>query len=187
MNQTYQNHAVPSPLSRNELLMDRATNTQNPEHVAREVIGRYIGNHQLTIRVEEDTATLEAMKSVQGLVAFLATILRGSDILSQGRGCAVLFPNYSRGIDRAVASAFNASISDAVLRSTRVLDTFSGITSNKEQQGGPNPSKASEKQVSYLRTLISRNITVPSERRILLAKLDSMSKNEAGELITQLR
>jgi hypothetical protein len=186
MNQTYQNQSVPSPLSRNELLMDRATNTQNPEHMAREVIQKYIGNHQLTIKVEEDVATLQAMKSIQGLVAFLATILRGSEILSQGRGCAVLFPNYSRGIDRTVATAFNASISDAVLRSTRVLDTFSGIASNKGQ-GGQDTPKASDKQVAYLRTLISRNITIPNERRILLAKLDTMSKNEAGELITQLR
>lgn len=187
MNPNQTDYGVPSPIRRAELERD-AYDVRDPRHPVREVIARFVGTHTIQAKVEVDRQTLEAMPNTHGLIAFLATLTNGNRIISQGRGSVVIGPN-NKWMDRAVHSAFNSAVSDAVIRATKVLDTLSGITIDQHQGGGSRggTDKASEKQIEFLRTLISRYVSAPSERRQLLQGLETITKKEACDMITRLR
>ncbi len=184
--QTTTNHRqpVPSPIDRLEILKQQAFNVRNPDHPARREMERFMGTHQLAIRVEEDVQTLGTLKQ-EGLIAFLATLVRNGEVIAQGRGAVVLSPT-NQYMDRAIHTAFNSAVSDAVIRATKVLDTFSGIPMPKQRERR-DMQKATEKQLTYLGELIRTKCVVQSHRKMLEDKLPTLSKDEASRMIEKLR
>lgn len=158
-------------------------NLQDPKHPVREHIDTCLGHHALTAVVEEDMQTLAAMKHVEGLVAFLCTLVKDGKVIAQGRGSSVLGPN-SKFIQRTIGCAFNSALADAAIRATKVLDTFRGKTAAEEQL---EDEPATEKQRDYLRQLIHTNVEDEEEREQLEAQLPEMTKSEASKAIENFK
>ena len=161
------------------------------EHPAREMIQKLTGSYTLTAIVEEDKATLNTMKHVDGLISFLCTLSKEGRVISQGRGSSVLSPN-NRFVTRSINLAFNSSLADAVIRA-KVLDTF---RTNAEELGasvalgeayrapqGEESQPATDKQKAYLRQLLSLNVEDGGEREKLEAQVDELTKDEASHAI----
>lgn len=174
----------------------KAFNFQDERNPVRAEIQKCIGTHQLTAVISEDTETLEAMRSVEGLISFLCTLSKNGRVISQGRGSAVL-SRTNKYVERAIYSALNSSLADAIIRSTKVLDTFRG-TSEIEQsrmaldeayqmRGAEESEQATEKQKNYLAQLIQVNVADEDEREQQIAQIDDLTKQEASALIESFR
>jgi hypothetical protein len=186
---------MPSPYQPTRQVQLKASNYQElnrPIHPVREEMDKVIGSYQLEAEVKEDTETLSAMRNVGGMIAILCTLKRQGKIISIGRGATVLGPN-NKWLTRAVESAFNSALSDAVIRSTKVLGTFlspSGSAVSLEEvyntmEIQKNSEPATDKQISYLRQLIQTNVDDDQERDQWESQLHEMSKREACAAIEQ--
>jgi len=80
--------------------------------------------YQITITFERDTETLESFKSVDGLVAFVATMRRGEQVVGQGRGCALLSKN-GGDHNKTTKMAQKSAATDGTLRSLGLSAYFS--------------------------------------------------------------
>jgi len=161
-----------------------AYNFQSEDHPAREAIKQCLGSHVITAVVDEDVQTLATMKHVDGLVAFLCTLVKDGRAIAQGRGSVVIGPN-NRFIGRAIASALNSSLADAAIRATKVLDTFRGKSEDKDSYEAAEP--ATDKQQEYLRQLIHSNIESEDEREKWESQLNELTKSEASKAIENFK
>ena len=159
---------------------------QETEHPVRREIAKLVGDYAITATVEEDLQTMATFKHVPGLVAFLCTISRDGEVIGQGRGTAT-FNHNAKGVSRTVKLAFNGSLIDGMIRSTRILDTFTD-----EMNSGGNFGTAYEprevesitdRQKSYLRQLITSRIADEEEREQMMSELDTMTKDDASAVI----
>lgn len=161
-------------------------------HPVREEIDRVLGSYSLTAEIREDTQTLATMKHIGGMIAFICSLSRDGKVIAEGRGATVLGPN-NKWLTRAVESAFNSALSDAVIRSTKVLGTFlstAGSSVSLEEaytavEKEKNSEPATDKQISYLRQLIQINVEDDQERDQWESQLGEMSKREACVAIEQ--
>ena len=161
------------------------------EHPAREAIQKLTGSYTLTAVVEEDKATLNTMKHVDGMIAFLCTLTKEGRIISQGRGSSVLGPN-NRLLTRSINFAFNSSVADAFIRSTKVLDTFrinveesgTGVALGEAYRADSGESTpATLRQLEYLKQLLQ--VADEEVRDKWMPNLDTLTKSEASQLIQQ--
>lgn len=157
-------------------------------HPVQEEIAKCVGTHNLVALVEEDTQTLNTIKT-EGLVAFIATLSKNGRVISQGRGSSVLGQN-NRFISKAVGYAFNASLADSVLRA-KLMDSLRGAPSKAEVEEAyqardtQEMEPATDKQISYLRMLIQTNVDDNHERDRWESQLFDMSKRDACVAIEQ--
>lgn len=195
MNTTYKPRRIYSPYQPAQKVQLKASNYQQmnkPVHPVREEMDKVLGSYALTAVIKEDTATLATMKHVGGLIAFICSLSRDGKVISEGRGATVLGPN-NKWLTRAVESAFNSALSDAVIRSTKVLGTFlstSGSAVSIEEaynamESQKNSEPATDKQISYLHQLIQTNVEDDQERDQWESRLSEMSKREACAAIEQ--
>ncbi len=147
-------------------------------HPAREVVRNNIGTFNLVASIEEDTHTLSSFKHVKGLISFICTLKKDEEIVGIGRGMAVLNP-VNKYVTKSVQVAVNASLIDAVVRATKVLDILRGSTEQEEQQFQP----ITEKQKNYLQQLISTHVMDETEREERISRLDEFSRDEASDAI----
>lgn len=171
-----------------QVLRKEAADTQNKKHPARAEIERCLGNHAITATVEEDMQTLGALKHLEGVVAFLVTLTKSGRVISQGRGSAVFSPQ-NRFISRTVACAFNSALSDAVIRATKVLDTFRDKPEGdavEEAYRSDDSAPATDKQRDYLRQLVQINCD-EDERERWESQLSEITKSEASKAIESFR
>lgn len=171
-----------------------AFDVQDKRHPVRKLIQKNVGAMNFTATIEEDGQTLALFKHIHGLVAFVCTLKRDNEILAQGRGAAVL-NRVNRYVERTVYTAANASLIDAVVRATKVLDTLrldtgSTIADNavaetyKPVDGGGN---ITEKQKNYLLELIDANVTDEDERNQWEGRVGGLSREEASEAIQSFK
>lgn len=191
MNTAYQSRLSPYQLKPKhpiEILRTKAYDTQDKEHPVRQEVKKCLGSHSITAVVEEDMQTLTALKGVEGVIAFLCTLTKNGQVISQGRGSAVLNQNH-RFIGRTVGCAFNAAISDAAIRCTKVLDTFRDKTEAEIEESlrGSDTEPATEKQLEYLRQLIQTKVTNGEERRRWEEQLGTLTKDAASASIQQFK
>ncbi|MES2953015.1 MAG: hypothetical protein V4674_00445 [Patescibacteria group bacterium] len=154
-------------------------------HPVREEIGRMVGSYQLVVTVEEDLSTIDTLSHIPGLVAFIATIRRGSPdgvIISQGRG-SVVINRLNRMIERAVSACFNASVSDAV----KTMKSLNGLLDPRFAEvplgAERGPEGATDRQKRYLRELIQTHIADQRERDRLCMEMEVFTKQEASAAI----
>jgi hypothetical protein len=159
---------------------------QETEHPVRREIAKLLGNYAIIATVEEDLQTMATFKHVPGLVAFLCTISKDGEVIGQGRGTATFNPN-AKGVSRTVKLAFNGSLIDAMIRSTRVLDTFTDDMGSGGSFGTayePREIEAiTDRQKSYLRQLIASRIADEAERDQMMSELETMTKDDASAVI----
>ncbi|MCR4334749.1 MAG: hypothetical protein NUV47_03435 [Patescibacteria group bacterium] len=186
----------PSVLSPLQIMRSKAFDVQDKRHPASREMTKSVGTINLTATIEEDTQTANLFKDhIPGFIAFICFLKKGNDILSVGRGNAVL-NRMNKYVERTVRSAFNASLIDAVVRSTKTLDALYLDATDKKDSEIPldqlynksevneyAPEPASEKQISYLTSLISTNVTDGDERERFESEMASLSKDQASEMI----
>jgi len=190
MNTAYKSR-VPSPFQVSKKPYTPA-NVSDSDTV-RDEVKKLLGTHQFTATFEEDTQTATALKHIPGIVAFLCTIKRGDKILGQGRGTTAI-NQVNRFIVRTINFAWNASLVDAIVRSTKILDVFrpdaiphpwSKIQPQKQEDyGGDEPITAKQKEL--LTSLICQHVGNEDEQERRLQEVESLSKDDAGEMISNL-
>lgn len=198
MNSTaYKPRHIRSPFQPARQVQLKASNYQemnHPVHPVTEEINKVLGSYNLTAVIKEDTATLTTMKHIGGMIAFICSLSRDGKVISEGRGATLLGPN-NKWLTRAVESAFNSALADAVIKSTKVLGTFlspSGSAISLEAAYGEiesqkNSEPSTEKQRNYLYQLITQNVDDEEEREQQLAQVDQLSKKEACVAIEQFK
>lgn len=162
----------------------RKKESQDP---VRELVQKCAGTYNLVAVVEEDVQTLTAMKHIDGLVAFMCTLLKDGRMIAQGRGSAKFNPRF---ISRAVNTAFNSAISDSVIRATKVLDTLRNDAGIPDAYGANTAElsvPATDKQQEYLRQLIQINVEDDAERARRESQLSELTKQEASRMIESFR
>lgn len=167
--------------------------TQQPvKHPIREEIERHLGVYDITATFEEDIQTSSVFNH-PGLIAYLCTLKIGSKVIGQGRGMSVLSQS-NRYIANSAKFAFSSALTDACVRAGKFPNAF---THSDEE---PIPSfglgtdaysaatyQASDAQKRYLTQLIDSKVTDEDEKNQMLSSLDTMSKEDASELIGQLK
>lgn len=182
---------------------------RNEKFPTLEEVRRSIGVYNLTATVEEDKETLSIFKHVPGLIAFICTLKKGDDVIGIGRGTATL-NKMSKYVDRAVCYAFNSSLIDAMVRSTKTLDAIylnstpqketyyskkDSVSEESDLEGrdrqayftnDDNLKYASDKQRNFLKKLVSK--CKDSNKKEYEDKLQSpyLSSFEASTIIKNL-
>lgn len=168
-----------------------------------EEIERNICSFNLTVTTEIDTDTLSLFKHIPNLIAFKTTLKKGNEMISVGTGASVL-NQFNKFLTRTVKFAYNASIIDAIVRSTKILDALSilptiqkDIENNEIDLEGRDerkfysdedmPQFATEKQKNFLTKLINEQCD-NSEKEEYQNRLKSpyLSKFDCSELIKEL-
>lgn len=189
---TYKPRPFISPLKE---MRDRVYDVRNIKHPIREEITKCIGTLEFKAIIEEDSQSLAVFKNIPGVIAFLCTLKKGDEVISQGRGSSILNDN-NRYLTRSVRYALNASLIDAVVRSTKALDTLylskvsNDVIPQKEASteslSEDNHDLATDKQKSYLLGLISTKVSDEEERYVWEERVGSLTKDEASEAIQSL-
>lgn len=162
------------------------SDTHRDEHPARREIERVIGTYELTATVEEDKQTLATLGHIPGLIAFICNIKRDGEVIGQGRGSAVL-NQMNKFIARTVHFAFNSSILNAVAQSTKAIDSMANPHSDlgieEVEQANVIRERISDKQRSFLTTLIRKNVHDESTLSWWMSQIDEMDTKQASEAI----
>ena len=120
----------------------------------------------------------------------MATLKLGDSVLSIGRGTAVL-NRMNKFVERGVRYAFNASLIDAVVRSSKTLDALYLKTIDQKDTGTQieklYENKISDNQKSYLRQLININVVDERERNRWESEIEDMTKDEASTAIQSFK
>lgn len=106
--------------------------TNYNKNLAFEEIEKSVGTFTITAEIREDKETVLLFKHIPNLIAFLCTLKIGGLIIGEGRGASVL-TKINKYVEKNVNFAWNASLIDAVVRSTKTLDSlYLKATSQKE-------------------------------------------------------
>jgi hypothetical protein len=156
-------------------------------HPIKAEIAKNIGSFSFTATFEEDREALAAFQN-EGLIAYRC-ILRTPEgrVLGIGHGMNVLSME-SRYLSKSVSWARSGALIAAVTNAVKFPDLSGNATPDFGLNGSDLTSTfmATEKQKSYLKELIM-SLPEEDERDELLANLDSMTKEDASELIGQLK
>lgn len=161
-----------------------------------EEMKKLLGTYQFSATFEEDTQTANTLKHIQGrVIAFICTLKLGEKIIGQGRGTTAI-NQVNKFIVRNIGFAFNGSLVDAVVRSTKIQDMFradaiphpwidagSVPSSTYKVQDEEESDIATPKQVEYLRQLIQVNVGDEDEREGMESQLSELTKSEASDMI----
>lgn len=164
-------------------MREKAFNNKNPIH---EEIKKCLGKYEFTATFERDTGTIDLLKEIPGIIAFTCKISRGDKIVGIGWGSSVI-NKANRFVERSVRSALNGSMVDAIIRSTKILDSFHPNAISQLQGTDVGLAGITGKQKNYLLELIQTNITDKNELRHWESKIDGLSKDEASEAIQSLK
>jgi len=187
MNNTYKNN-IPSPYKTRERM--------DP---IQEEITKSIGkNFNLTVVTEQDFETMALFKNIPGFVAFKTTLKKGNQLLSIGYGSAVL-NRLNKFVERTVLFAKNASLIDAMVRSTKILDALSIMPNQKDVEdrdlegrdspafyGDEDLQTATEKQRNFLSKLVENCDEEDKEEYLDALASPYLSKFQCSELIQKL-
>tara|TARA_B100000508_G_scaffold120886_1_gene102242 strand:- start:9379 stop:9918 length:540 start_codon:yes stop_codon:yes gene_type:complete len=155
-------------------------------HPIKVEIAKNLGSFTFTATFEEDREAIEAFKN-EGLIAYRC-ILSTPDgkVLGIGHGLNVL-SQQNRYISKSVKWAHSGAFIAAVTNAVKFPDLSGSPTPDfGMSQDLASTFMASQKQKDYLKQLVA-NVADEEEREELLANLESLSKEDASELIGRLR
>ncbi len=156
-------------------------------HPIKAEIAKNIGSFSFTATFEEDREALAAFQN-EGLIAYRC-ILKTNDgrVLGIGHGLNVLSAE-NRYLTKSVKWAHSGAFIAAVTNATKFPTIDGTPTPDFGLNSGDLASTfmATEKQKLYLKELIM-GLPEEGEREELLNNLDSMTKEDASELIGQLK
>ena len=164
----------------------------------RREVKKFCGSYTLEVAFEEDSQTLTTFEHVPGMVAVLCTLRKEGKVVGQGRGSSVA-SRMNRGIERTAYTAINGALLSAVNNATKILDTLRldeadedrdaqkvGLAEAYRARHNVGGDRATEKQKSYARQLLSLNVEDESDREQIASTLDEMTRVEISTLIKRL-
>jgi hypothetical protein len=140
-----------------------------------------------TATFEEDRETIDTFKN-EGLIAYRCVLSHEGRIIGIGRGLNVLSTE-NRYLSKSVKWAYSGALISAVSNAVKFPDLSGSPASNFGTTDNNLASSfmATGKQKDYLRELIDAKVTNEVEKEHLLSSLIAISKEDASELIGQLK
>src|ERR1035437_4038227 len=115
---------IPSPF-----MKKREFDVQGQNHPVQEEVRKCLYSFNLNVTIEQDTETLKMFNHLTGgVVAFLVTMRKGSDVVGVGRGMSV-FDSHNKFIERNVWYAKNSAMVDCMAKSVKMMDMVPNETS----------------------------------------------------------
>jgi hypothetical protein len=160
--------------------------------VVQEEIKKNIQTYDFSVEITEDKEALREFQNIQGVVAFKATLRRGSQVCGFGYGMAVINESNKYFI-KQIAFASNSALIDSVVKASKLIDILPA-NFNNQQEPKELPSSfykieqtdtfhpATDKQKNYLLQLLKSNHASNSE----IEEVYKLSKAEAAEKISFL-
>ena len=186
MNQTTYYRKPSSVISPYQIMKKQMSDTNHDEHPARKEIERVVGTYQLTAEVKEDVDTLSTLGHIPGLIAFICDIKRNGELIGTGRGSAVL-NGMQKFIARTVHFAFNSSVLNAIAQSTKAIDSMANPHSDfgieETEPESVIRERISDKQRSFLTTLVRKNVHDESTLAWWMNQIDEMDSRQASDAI----
>jgi hypothetical protein len=189
MNTTHKK--ILSPLQPKMKPARNVIDVRDEKHPAHEEIRRLCGNaYNINVSFEEDKQTLGSFPHIPGLIAIRCILKRDGQIIAFGRGCGI-FSRLNKYLERTISTAINGSFLSAANNATKVFEALriseEGTEDKFEEISRPiqyqDFESASEKQKSYLRQLVTINVTDEDERNEITSRIDELNKDEASEMI----
>ena len=150
--------------------------TNYNKNLAFEEIEKSVGTFTITAEIREDKETILLFNHIPNLIAFLCTLKIGGLIIGEGRGASVL-TKINKYVEKSVNFAWNASLIDAVVRSTKTLDSlYLKATSQKESLEEEPDLEKRDSRAFYGNEDMPRYAS--SAQKILLKKLLNSKCNE---------
>jgi hypothetical protein len=165
-----------------------------------EEVDKNIGMFNLSVTTEIDKEALAMFKHIPNLIAFKTTLRQNGVVVGIGTGSSVL-NQFNKFLGRTVRFAYNASLVDAFIRSTKISDALYIMPSVQKQnevdiEGRDKqvffgeedlPQVATEKQLNFAKKLINSNCD-DDEKEQYLEQISSpyFSKFECSLLIQKL-
>lgn len=170
---------------------------QRRQHPAQDAVESQIlpfeGSQRLTANFTRDVDSMRLFSRINRIVVgFVCTLSdENGNCLAQGRGLSVLGYQGDKYIQKAILYARNAALIDATMRASKLTTIFAtdeeGASMTRQGVGyqTPEESKPSEKQVSYLKSLME---DLPSdEQNDLMSRLPQMNRYDVSQLINNLK
>lgn len=162
------------------------------QHPIRAEIEKHLGVYDITATFEEDMQT-SAIFNHPGMIAYLCTLKIGAKVIGQGRGMSVLSQS-NRYIANSVKFAFSSALTDACVRAGKFPNAFIKGDSDVVPTFGMNTDsysastyQATDSQKKFLKQLIDSKVDNEDEKNQLFSNLDTMSKQDASDLIAKLK
>jgi hypothetical protein len=172
---------------------------QNKKSPIQEEVERNLGTYNLTVTTEIDREALALFPHILNLIAFKTTLKRGNEVIGVGTGSSIL-NQFNKFLGRTVRFAYNASVVDAVIRSTKILDALYVMPSIQKQNevdiesrdkqaffsDEDLPQAPSEKQKNFLNKLLENCDDEEKEQYLEQISSPYFSKFQCSELIQKL-
>jgi hypothetical protein len=199
----YKPTSVKSPYS---VLKEKA-DIHDKRHPVNKLIIKNTGEINLSLKITEDTQLMNQFKR-PGLVSFVATLRRESEIVGLGHG-SVLLNQENRWIERGLAFARNTAIINSIMMACKMIDALKIDSPDVVATAGAFPVKdepdlegrdrtcsfsddgtlkiASQKQRTFLQNLIETKCDEESKKEYLCQLNEPyLSSFQASELISSL-
>lgn len=183
---TYRSRITSPVASPYQLIKKEMTDVHNDEHPVQKEICRIVGSYPLTIEVAEDTQTLQTLKHIPGLIAFIASVKKDGQIIGQGRGSSII-SRLNKFVERTVRMSFNGSIISAVMHATKALDVLADpLDDMGTETAEVVQEKITDRQKSYLTELVSKKIKDEGTIGWYMENIGGMTKERASVAIKEL-
>ncbi|HBM46115.1 MAG: hypothetical protein UT05_C0007G0010 [Parcubacteria group bacterium GW2011_GWF2_38_76] len=133
-----------------------------------------------------DNDTMDAFKSIPGLIAYICTLYRDDKIVGQGRGASTLDKN-NGDPNKTIKMSSKSAFIDAVIRTTSLADIFSQDLEDMPTNNTENVPKEvpiTDRQKELLSVLIKRHVHDGEEKGKWLTEIPNMTKAEASDTIS---
>lgn len=189
-----------------QMTQEKTFRVRDKKSPVQEEIEKNTGTFNISVEVKEDKETISSFKHISNLVSFITTLKNEkNEVVGIGRGSAVV-NRLNKFIERTVRFAYNASLIDAMVRSTKILDALYITPVKQENIEVPDeadlegrdrpaffgdedmPKIATEKQREFLNRLIDEKCDDDSTKEEYLGQLNSpyLSKFDCSNLINSL-
>lgn len=162
---------------------------ETSKDTVQEEMQKLIGRYEFTAEFAVDTQTATTLKDIPGrVIAFICTLKLGDKVIGQGRGTTAI-NQINKFIVRNICFAFNASLVDAIVRSTKIQDMFRADSIPHPWSNTTDDTKLdlsdgiTDKQRTYLLELINTKVDDEDEREGWLSQLSELTREEASQAI----
>lgn len=161
---------------------------QTEVHPIKAEIAKNLGSFTFTATFEEDREALNAFNN-EGLIAYRCILSTPEGrTLGIGHGLNVLSKE-NRYLSKSVKWAHGGALISAVTNAVKFPDLSGNPTPNfgLGNQDITSEFMATAKQKSYIKELVDYSIGDEDERNQILGNLDTLTKEDASDLIQQLK
>ncbi|MEI6296389.1 MAG: hypothetical protein WCO84_01925 [bacterium] len=146
--------------------------------------------YSLTATFSRDNETMEAFKSVPGLIAYVCNLYRGNSVMGQGRGASTLAKN-DNDPNKTIKMSLKSAFIDGVIRSTNLSEIFTQdledlpiLPTVTEEKPSKESKMITARQKELLTSLVKRRVHGDDEKKNWLAELEEMTREQASEQIS---